>query len=169
MLELYDNSTEGDILKLIFRRLTAEKRKSAFKHPHRCRRNRTSTHVPDLLSSISPQVQNYSFLHPCWQFKQDLSIQLPDLISSLSSAPPFLLGYSSSANPMVSSDLNLNPSSSGLLHTESSVVKDLSIRLTTQSIFLLWIGWYGPPGPSTLYMASCPVWFHDFHQWQSSL
>ena len=55
---------------------------------------------------------------------------------SLSSASPFILGYSSSANPMVSFDLNLVPSDSGLLHTESGVVEDLSIRLTTQSVFL---------------------------------
>ena len=73
--------------------------------------------------------------------------------SSLSSVSPFVFGYSSSANPMVSFDSNLVPSSSGLLYTESSVVEDLSIRLTAQSILPMWIHWCGPPGPSTLYMA----------------
>ena len=57
--------------------------------------------------------------------------------SSLSSASPFILGYFSSANPMVSFESNLVPSSSGLLYTESSVVEDLSIRLTAQSILPL--------------------------------
>ena len=73
--------------------------------------------------------------------------------SSLSSVPPLILGYSSSATPMVSFDSNPVPSSSGLLHTESSVVKDLSIRLTAQSILSLQMDWYRPPGPSTSYMA----------------
>ena len=54
---------------------------------------------------------------------------------------------------MVSFDSNLVPSSSGLLHTESSVVEDLSIRSTAQSILSLQMDWYGPPGPSTSYMA----------------
>ena len=44
-------------------------------------------------------------------------------------------GYSPFVNPMASFDSNLVPSNSGLLHTESGVVKDLSIRLTTQSVF----------------------------------
>ena len=55
--------------------------------------------------------------------------------SSLSSASSFMPGYSPFANPMVSFDLNLVPSNSGLLHNESGVVKDLSLRLTTQSVF----------------------------------
>ena len=54
---------------------------------------------------------------------------------------------------MVSFDLNLVPSNSGLLHTESSVAKDLSIRLITQSVFPLQMDWCGPLGPSTSYMA----------------
>ena len=64
-----------------------------------------------------------------------------------------MYGYSSSVNPMVSFNSNLVPSSCGLLHTESSVVEDLSIRLTTQSVFPPRMDWYGSPGPSTLYMA----------------
>ena len=54
---------------------------------------------------------------------------------------------------MVSFDSNLVPSNSGLLHTESGVVKDLSIRLTTQSVLPPRMNWCGPPGPSTFYMA----------------
>ena len=73
--------------------------------------------------------------------------------SSLSRASPFIPGYSSSANPMVSFDLNLVPSNSGLLHTESSVVTDLSFRLTTQSVLSPQMNWCRPPGPSTSYMA----------------
>ena len=73
--------------------------------------------------------------------------------SSLSSASLFIPGCSSSANPMVSFDSNPAPSNSGLLHTESSVVEDLSFRSTTQSVFSLQVNWCGPPGPSTSYMA----------------
>ena len=138
-------------LKLIFRRLMAEKRKSAFKHPHRHRRNRTSTPVPDLLSSYLPGPE--LFISPPMstiQTRPVYSTARSD--SSLSSAPLFILGYSSSANPMVSFDLNLAPSSSGPLHNESSVVEDLSIRSTAQSILPLQIDWYRPSGPSTSYM-----------------
>ena len=128
----------------------AEKRKSAFKRPYQHRRNRIST--PDLLIPylLGPEL----FISPPM-----LTVQTRPVYStarsgsSLSSASPFVFGYSSSANPMVSFDLNLVPSNSGLLHTKSSVVKDLSIRLTTQSVLSLQIDWCGPPGPSTLYMA----------------
>ena len=74
--------------------------------------------------------------------------------SSLSSASPFVPGYFfSSANPMVSFDSNLIPSNSGPLHTESSVVKDLSLRLATLSVLSPQMNWCRPPGPSTSYMA----------------
>ena len=128
----------------------AEKRKSAFKHPYRHRRNRTST--SDLLFPYLPGSE--LFVSPPMltiQTRPVYSTARSD--SSLSSASPFIFGYSSSANPMVSFDSNLVPSNSGLLHTESSVVKDLSIRLTTQSILPPQIDWCGPPGPSTSYMA----------------
>ena len=128
----------------------AEKRKSAFKHPYQCRRNRTST--PDLLSPylLGPEL----FVSPPMSKIQTRPVySAASSGSSLSSAPPFIIGYSPSANPMVSFDSNLVPSSSGLLHTESSVVKDLSIRSTAQSILSPQMDWYGPPGPSTLYMA----------------
>ena len=73
--------------------------------------------------------------------------------SSLSSVFPFISGYSSSANPMVSFDSNLVPSNSGLSHSESSIVADLSLRSTTHSVFPPQINWCRPPGPSTSYMA----------------
>ena len=127
----------------------AEKRKSAFKCPYRHRRNRTST--PDLLSPylLGPEL----FISPPMltiQTRPVYSTARSD--SSLSSASPFIIGYSPSTNPMASFDLNLIPSSSGPLYTESSVVEDLSVRLTAQSILPLQIDWYGPSRPSTLYM-----------------
>ena len=72
---------------------------------------------------------------------------------SLSSAFPFISGYSSFVNPMVSFDSNLVSSDSGPLYTGSSVVKDLSIRMTTQSVFPLQMDWCGVSEQSTLYMA----------------
>ena len=127
----------------------AEKRKSAFKHPYRCRRNRTTT--PDLLSPylLGPE----PFISPPMltiQTRPVYSTARSD--SSLNSASPFIIGYSSSANPMVSFDSNLVPSSFGPLHTESSVVEDLSVRSTAQSILPLQIDLYRPSGPSTSYM-----------------
>ena len=104
-----------------------EKRKSAFKCPYWCRRNRTST--PDLLFPYLPGPE--LFISPPMSTVQTRPVYLTASSgSSLSSASPFIFGYSSSADPMVSFDSNLVPSSSGLLHTESSVVEDLSIRST---------------------------------------
>ena len=137
-------------MKLIFRRSMAEKRKSVSKHPYQCRRSRTST--SDLLFPYLPGPE--LFVSPSMSTAQTRPVYSTARFGgSLSSASPFISGYSSSANPMASFDLNLAPSDSGPLHTESSVVKDLSIRLTTQSVFPLQIDWHGPPGPSTLYMA----------------
>ena len=109
----------------------AEKRKSAFKHSYQCRRNRTVT--PDLLSPylLGPEL----FVSPPMSSVQTRPVYSTARFGgSLSNASPFMYGYSSSVNPTVSFDLTLVPSSSGLLHTESSVVEDLSIRLTVQSI-----------------------------------
>ena len=127
----------------------AEKRKSAFKHPYRCRRNRTST--PNLLSPYLPGPE--LFISPPMstiQTRPVYSTARSD--SSLSIASPFIIGYSPSINPMASFDSNLIPSSSGPLHNESSVVEDLSVRSTAQSTLPLQIDWYGPSGPSTSYM-----------------
>ena len=127
----------------------AEKRKSAFKCPHRHRRNRTST--PDLLSPYLPGPE--LFISPpisTIQTRPVYSTARSD--SSLSSASPFIIGYSPSTNPMASFDSNLIPSSSGPLYNESSVVEDLSVRSTAQSILPLQIDWYRSSGPSTSYM-----------------
>ena len=127
----------------------AEKRKSAFKCPHRRMRNRTFT--PDLLSPYLPGPE--LFISPPMstiQTRPVYSTARSD--SSLSIASPFIIGYSPSINPMASFDSNLIPSSSGSLYTESSVVEDLSVRLTAQSVLPLQIDWYGPSRPSTSYM-----------------
>ena len=137
----------------------AEKRKSAFKCPYRHRRNRTST--PDLLSPylLGPEL----FISPPMstiQTRPVYSTARSD--SSLSSASPFIIGYSPSINPMASFDSNLIPSSSGPLYNESSVVEDLSVRLTAQSILPPQIDWYGPSGPSTSYMVPAQFNFMTF-------
>ena len=136
-------------MKLIVRRLMAEKKKSAFKCPYRHRRNRTST--PDLLSPylLGPEL----FISPPMltiQTRPVYSTARSD--SSPSIASPFIIGYSSSVNPMASFDSNLIPSSSCPSYIESRVVEDHLIRSTAQLILPLQIDWYGPSGPSTLYM-----------------
>ena len=55
---------------------------------------------------------------------------------------------------MMSFDSNLVPSNFGPLHTESSVVEDLSLRSATLSVLSPQMNWSGPPGPSTSYMVS---------------
>ena len=126
----------------------AEKRKSAFKHPYRCRRNRSSTPALDLLSPylLGPEL----FISPPMltiQTRPAYSTARFD--SSLSSASSFLIGYAPSTSPMVSFDSNLISSNSSSFYTESSVVKDLSVRSTAQSVPPLQIDWYGPSRPST--------------------
>ena len=128
-----------------------QKRKSAFKHPYRCRRNRSSTPALDLLSPYLPGPE--LFVSPPMstiQTRPAYSTARSD--SSLSSASSFLVGYSPVANPMATPDSNLIPSSSGSFYTESSVVENLSVRLTAQSVLPLQIDWYGPSRPSTSYM-----------------
>ena len=73
--------------------------------------------------------------------------------SSLNNTSSFMPGYSLFANPMASFASNLVPSNYSSLYIEPSVLKDLSIRLTAQSVFPPWMDWCGPPGPSTSYMA----------------
>ena len=129
----------------------AEKRKSAFKHPYRYRRNRPSTTAPDQLSQYLPGPElSISPLMSTIQTRPAYSSARFD--SSLSSASSFLIGYSPIANPMVTPDSNLIPSSFSPLYTESSVVKDLSVRLTAQFVPPLQIDWYRPSRPSTSYM-----------------
>ena len=108
-----------------------EKRKSSSKHPYQCRRSRIST--SDLLFPYLPGPE--LFVSPSMSTAQTRLVYSTARFGSLSSASPFISGYSPFVNPMASFDLNLVSSDSGLLHTESSIVKDLSIRLTTQSVF----------------------------------
>ena len=128
----------------------AEKRKSVSKCPCQHRRSRIST--SDLLFPylLGPEL----FVSPSMSTVQTRPVYSTARSgSSLSSMSPFVPGYSSSANPMVSFDSNLVPSNSGPSDSESSVVKDLSLRLTTQFAFSPQMSWCGPPGPSTSYMA----------------
>ena len=74
--------------------------------------------------------------------------------SSLNSASPFVTRSSSFVDSIAPFDLSLAPSSFGPLHTDSGVVEDLLIKFTTQSVFPSQMDWCGPPGPSTLYIAS---------------
>ena len=67
--------------------------------------------------------------------------------------PPSHLDGLHLQTPWCHSTSNLVPSSSGQLHTESSVVADLSLRSSTQSVFPPQMNWCRPPGPSTSYMA----------------
>ena len=127
-----------------------EKRKSVSKHPYQCRRSRIST--SDLLFSYLPGPE--LFVSPPMSTVQTRPVYLTARSgSSLSSVSPFIPGNSSFVNPIVSFDSNLVPSNSGLFHIESGIVKDLSIKLTTQSVFPPQMDWCRPLGPSTSYMA----------------
>ena len=131
----------------------AEKRKSAFTHPYRCRKNRSSTPTLDLLSPYLPGPELFISL-PISTIQTRPAYSTARSDSSLSSASSFLIGYAPSSSPIVSFDSNLIPSNTSSFYTESSVVKDLSVRLTAQSVLPLQIDWYGPSGPSTSYMVS---------------
>ena len=140
-------------MKFIFRIIMAEKRKSAFKHPYRCRRNRSSTPALDLLSPYLPGPELF-ISPPMSSIQTRPAYSSARFDSSLSSASSFTFGYSSSTSPMMSFDSNPIPSNSSSFYTESSVVEDLSVRLTALSVLPLQIDWYGPSRPSTLYMVS---------------
>ena len=128
-------------------------RKSAFKCPYRHSRNRTSTPAPNLLSPYLPGPELF-ISPPMLTIQTRPAYSSVRFDSSLSSMSPFTFGYSSSTSPMVSFDSNPIPSNSGSFYTESSVVKDLSVRSTAQSVLPPQIDWYGPSRPSTLYMVS---------------
>ena len=132
-----------------------EKRKSVSKHPYQHRRRRMPT--PDLLFPylLSPEL----FVSPSMSTVQTSPVYSTARFgSNLSSASSFIPGYSPFANPTVSFVLNLVPSNSSPLYTESSVVTDLSLRSSTQSVFPPQMNWCGPPGPSTSFMA--PIQSH---------
>ena len=127
-----------------------DKRKSLPKHPYWCRRSRRST--PELLFPypLGPEL----FVSPPMSTVQTMPVYLTSRSgNSLDSASPFIAGYASFADSIALPDLSLIPSNSGPSHTESDVVEDLSIRLTTQSVFPPQMDWYGPTGPSTSYTA----------------
>ena len=133
----------------------AEKRKSAFKCPHRCRRNRSSTPAPNLLSPYLPGPE-LLISPPMSSIQTRPAYSTARSDSSLSSVSSFLIGCApySSINPTLSFDSNPIPSNSSSFYTESHVVQDLSVRLTAQSALPLQIDWYGPSRPSTSYMVS---------------
>ena len=127
-----------------------DKRKSLSKHPYWCRRSRRST--PDLLFPYFPGPE--LFVSPPMSAVQTMPVYLTSSShSSLNNASPFRTGYSSFVDSIAPLDSNLVPSNSGLSHTKSDVVEDLSIRSTTQSVFSLQMDWCWPSGPSTSYIA----------------
>ena len=141
---------KGDNFKHIFRRLMVDKRKSLSKHPYWCRRSRRST--PDLLFPYLPGPELFVSLP--MSAVQSMPVYLTSRSGgSLDNASPFITGYALFADSIAPSDLNLVPSNSCPSHTESDVVEDLSIRLTTQSAFPLQMDWCRPSGPSTSYIA----------------
>ena len=112
----------------------ADKRKSLSKHPYQCRRGRRST--PDLLFPYLPGPE--LFVSPPMSTVWTMPVYSSSRSgSSLNNAFPFISGYSSFVDSIAPFDLNLVPSNSGPSCTESDVVEDLSIRLTTQSVFPL--------------------------------
>ena len=129
----------------------AEKRKSAFKHPYRHRRNRISTTTPNLLSPYLPGPELF-ISPPISTIQTRPAYSSARFDSSLSSVSSFLIGYSPVVNSMATPNSNLFPSNSGSFYNEFSAVEDLSVRLTAQSVLPLQIDWYGPSRPSTSYM-----------------
>ena len=109
----------------------AEKRKSAYKWPSRCRRNRSSTPALDLLSPYLPGPELF-ISPPISAIQTRPAYSSARFDSSLSSTSSFLIGYAptSNINPTLSFDSNPIPSNSSLFHTESCAVQDLSVRST---------------------------------------
>ena len=133
----------------------AEKRKSAHKCPFRCRRNRTSTPVLDLLSPYLPGPELF-ISSPISATQTRPAYSSARFDSSLNSASSSSIGYApySGTNSILSSDSNPIPLNSSLFHTEPRAVQDLSVRSTSQSVLPLQIDWYGPFRSSTSYMVS---------------
>ena len=121
----------------------AEKRKSSFKHPYRHRRTRST---PDLLSPYLPGPELF-ISPPILTIQTRPAYSSARFDSSLSSASSFLIGYSPVVNPMATPNSNVIPSSSSSFDTESSVIEDLSVRSTAQSVLPPQKDWYGPQGP----------------------
>ena len=136
----------------------AEKRKSAHKHPFRCRRNRSSTPALDLLSPYLPGPELF-ISPPILAIQMRPAYSSARFDSSLNSASSSSIGYApySSINPTLSFDSNPIPSNSSSFHTESRVVQDFSVKLASQFVLPPQIDWYGPSRPSTSYMVSTQV------------
>ena len=106
-----------------------DKRKYLPKCPYQCRRSRRST--PELLFPYLPGPE--LFVSPPMLTVQTMPVYLTSRSgSSLDSVSPFITGYAPFADSIAPPDSSLIPSNSGPSHTESDVVEDLSIRLTTQ-------------------------------------
>ena len=134
----------------------AEKRKSVSKHPYWCRRNRTST--SDLLFPylLGPEL----FVSPPMSTVQTRPVYLTARSgSSLSCVFPFIPGYSSFANPMVSFDSNLVPSNYYMLNMVLLKIFQLDWQHSL-SFHHEWIG-VGLQGPVLLtwLMFSLIPWF----------
>ena len=93
----------------------AEKRKSAFKHPYRCRRYRSSTPALDLLSPYLPGPELF-ISPPILTIQTRPAYSSARFDSSLSSASSFLIGYSPVVNPMATPNSNLIPKFQFILH-----------------------------------------------------
>ena len=133
----------------------AEKRKSVSKCPSRCRRNRSSTPAPDLLSPYLPGPELFiSSPISAIQTRPAYSSAIVD--SSPRGASFSSIGHVpySGSNPTLSFDSNPIPPNFSVFHTESGVVQDLSSRSTAQFALPPQIDWYGPSGSSSSYIDS---------------
>ena len=129
----------------------AYKRKSVSKCPYQHRRNKIPS-TPDLLFPYLPGPE--LFVSPPMSSVQTMPVHLTSRSSSsLDNVSPFITGYAPFTDSIVPPDSRLISSNYGPSCTESGVVEDLLIRLTTQSVFPPQTDWFGPTGPSTSYMA----------------
>ena len=141
---------KGDNVKHIFRKIMVDKRKSLSKHPYQHRRSRRST--PDLLFPYF-QAPELFVPSPMSAFQTMPVYSTSRSGSSLSNTSSFITGYSPFVDSIAPFDSSLVPSNFSLPHTESNIVENLSIRLTTQSTFPSHMDWCGPSGPSISYTA----------------
>ena len=140
-------SIEGIISNILLGDPMVDKRKSLPKCPYQCRRSRRST--PELLFPYLPGPE--LFVSPPTSTVQTMPVYSTSRSSSnLDNASPFITGYAPFTDSIAPPDLSLVPSNSGLSYTESDVVEDLLIRLTTQSVFPPRMDWYGPTGAQYL-------------------
>ena len=133
----------------------AEKRKSVFKHPSRCRRNRSSTPALDLLFPYLPGPE--LFISSPISAIQTRPVYSSAIVDSNPRGVSFSsIGHVpySGLNPTLPFDSNPIPPDFSLFSTESGIVQDLSSRSTAQSVLPPQIDWYGPSGSSSSYIVS---------------